>query len=1068
MARAAYTYNLTSCTQLAFEDCYYRGMVGGVFVKYVEVGDTISLPAGSGTWGNPLNADGSPHGNNGIVYITTAITVKGQGDSTVITMHENGPVYATGAIVLLSQVVWKDMKIKGASDRPVTCFAIGANGVRITNVTYEGQPDSVPNNGQNGSGYFVFQQGVTGTLIDHCRISSPLGDQEWIFTRGPADAWQSASTIGTSQADVFVEDCTFTNRGYSDANANARHVFRFNTFSGDIKLDAHGAASNSPFRSFRSVEYYNNTWTGTSTAMEIRGGTAMVFNNSTGGGNIFLRDYSYDASKPWPNYGISGTVDLANPTVIHTDSSNDYQTGWRVWVQAGFGNATGTIYNHYVATVVNSTQFTIPVDLTPETNDIAAYAIDVTRWANSKTISSNQTFTFTAAPTVAAFWMLKVTNSGGTTVTATIPTSYNGNPVGSTISSITIPAGAMRYLVWYFDPYNWGGRITVYGNAAECVSLPPLDYTARYLTPQDYPIKDQVGNGRDGYSREPAYIWGNGQARTIASPNTNAHLFYASRTGTPNDTFSERDIIQANRDFFASSGFDTSTGVTVGTRAAMDAYTPSVTGYGWWVTDEGSWNTKLPANTSGRLYKWTGSAWTLFYTPYTYPHPLQTATECAQPDPSVPSGTYEYSQSVTLQATPSDATIRYTTNGTTPSESVGTVYSGAITISSTTNLKAIAYKSGLGNSQVLDATYTITGAVFQPTSSVQTGSYHGTQTVALSCATSGAEIRYTLDGSTPNGSSTLYSSALTVPATTTIKAIGIKSGLSNSSVLSIGITILLEIGNWNIVTTSQQLIDSGYRTGFAYFTASVTGNLTKISLYGTNTSATQDIEFGLYHDIDGDNSAGNLEKITGTPAQFNNVGTWATEWKDFTVNLPVTAGEKYWIFMGVSEPSVTGITAGGVGAGYPWDRWNGNTGNIGDAWPSTIGFTSNRDAWVYNIKGTLTETGGTVLDVAQPVASVATGVYTTAQSVTLTCATSGATIYYTLDGSTPTTASSVYSGSITIGLGGVGTAVRTLKAYAVRTGLNNSSVMTENYSMFTPSQSGFVVTTLNAGTLIIQ
>ena len=43
-------------------------------------------------------------------------------------------------------------------------------------------------------------------------------------------------------------------------------------------------------------------------------------------------------------------------------------------------------------------------------------------------------------------------------------------------------------------------------------------------------------------------------------------------------------------------------------------------------------------------------------------------------------------------------------------------------------------------------------------------------------AADGAEIRYTLDGSTPTASSTLYSEAFTVTETTSVKAIAIKDG----------------------------------------------------------------------------------------------------------------------------------------------------------------------------------------------------------------------------------------------------------------------------------------------------
>lgn len=129
---------------------------------------------------------------------------------------------------------------------------------------------------------------------------------------------------------------------------------------------------------------------------------------------------------------------------------------------------------------------------------------------------------------------------------------------------------------------------------------------------------------------EPFYVWSNTHngsqiSRTLKAPAAGAITLYGS-------TFTERTLIAPNRDVFSDAGYDTATGVSVGTAAAMAAYTPSVTGYGWWVTDEGSWNTLLPSNTSGRLYRWSGSAWVLHYTPYTYPHPLRGgSTESGNP-----------------------------------------------------------------------------------------------------------------------------------------------------------------------------------------------------------------------------------------------------------------------------------------------------------------------------------------------------------------------------------------------------------------------------------------------------
>jgi hypothetical protein len=77
---------------------------------------------------------------------------------------------------------------------------------------------------------------------------------------------------------------------------------------------------------------------------------------------------------------------------------------------------------------------------------------------------------------------------------------------------------------------------------------------------------------------------------------------------------------------------------------------------------------------------------------------------------------------------------------------------------------------------------------------------------------------------------------------------------------------------------------------------------------------------------------------------------------------------------------------------------------------------------------------------AAPVASPPPGQYSSPQSVTLTSATTGAVIYYTLDGSTPTTASTVYSAPITAGDG-----TTTLKAMAIASGAQQSSVTTATY-----------------------
>jgi hypothetical protein len=79
----------------------------------------------------------------------------------------------------------------------------------------------------------------------------------------------------------------------------------------------------------------------------------------------------------------------------------------------------------------------------------------------------------------------------------------------------------------------------------------------------------------------------------------------------------------------------------------------------------------------------------------------------AAPAFSPPAGSYSATQTVTLSTTTAGASIRYTTDGTAPSETAGTLYGGAITVSATTTLKAIAYETSYTDSSVASATFTI-------------------------------------------------------------------------------------------------------------------------------------------------------------------------------------------------------------------------------------------------------------------------------------------------------------------------------------------------------------------------
>lgn len=73
---------------------------------------------------------------------------------------------------------------------------------------------------------------------------------------------------------------------------------------------------------------------------------------------------------------------------------------------------------------------------------------------------------------------------------------------------------------------------------------------------------------------------------------------------------------------------------------------------------------------------------------------------------SIPAGTYSNTQSISISTNTTDATIRYTTDNSTPNET-SPIYITPIVISSNTTLKARAWKTGLTSGTITSATYII-------------------------------------------------------------------------------------------------------------------------------------------------------------------------------------------------------------------------------------------------------------------------------------------------------------------------------------------------------------------------
>lgn len=132
------------------------------------------------------------------------------------------------------------------------------------------------------------------------------------------------------------------------------------------------------------------------------------------------------------------------------------------------------------------------------------------------------------------------------------------------------------------------------------------------------PTKTNQALGGTAWPRqasEPVYEW-----------NTTGDIVPGWSGSWLNNNDSTR--IQQNRDFYfhhgntscAAGAGSCTAGVGVGTAAQRPSN--CTTGVAFWVTNEGNWNGR-PGASQGRLYKCTATnTWTLYYTPYTYPHPL--------------------------------------------------------------------------------------------------------------------------------------------------------------------------------------------------------------------------------------------------------------------------------------------------------------------------------------------------------------------------------------------------------------------------------------------------------------
>jgi hypothetical protein len=255
---------------------------------------------------------------------------------------------------------------------------------------------------------------------------------------------------------------------------------------------------------------------------------------------------------------------------------------------------------------------------------------------------------------------------------------------------------------------------------------------------------------------------------------------------------------------------------------------------------------------------------------------------------------------VTISDGTSGATIYYTTNGTTPTTS-STQYTGAITVSSTETIKAIAVASGYSQSAVGSATYTISSGGVTVVN-LGSGFTAGAMILNGSSVLNGTRLRLT-DGGTIEMASAWYGSPVNIQQFTTNFSFQITGGTSPTAD---GFAFVIQGG------PSSALGPAGGGLGYGPSAPGGTGGLAssvavKFDLYSNNGEGTDST--GLYTNgaspttpaVDMTSSGVNLHTTdvmnvqmtydgTNLTMTITDTTTNATFTQTWPINIPATVG----------------------------------------------------------------------------------------------------------------------------------------------------------------------------------
>lgn len=323
--------------------------------------------------------------------------------------------------------------------------------------------------------------------------------------------------------------------------------------------------------------------------------------------------------------------------------------------------------------------------------------------------------------------------------------------------------------------------------------------------------------------------------------------------------------------------------------------------------------------------------------------------------------------------------------------------------------------------------------------------YAGTK-VTLSTATPNATIYYTTDSTEPSTESTVYnaSTGIVINEAVTIKVFATGAGLDNSEVTTLAYTIkaaptLISISDARNTEKGEEVIVSGVVTAkLETATAHIQDETgAAIAVYPADRLSANVGELvtiqGKVDEFGGLKQLTNIS-IVGTPTAgimpepYIVTSTGIAEENESRLvtlkNVSITG----------SGQNFTGTDEAGTFAIYDKTKYSGLVhGKMYGEITGIVGQYTNHQLLPIRVIEDTTK--------VQDVKASHTGGVTAGTNVALSTMTEGAAIYYTVDGSTPTMASTVYIGAITVN------EPMTIKAIAVKEGLTNSAVATFFYEI---------------------